>query len=261
MQKSNKIILLFSLICVGLVWFLFSERYYVRDLYHDWQITRIPIHTYEETHTQVEPDNNPEATQEENLIVNQEEIPEEYNLSVPFTPQAPEKNWSLPYKEACEEASLLMVYYFQNNLTFTVPVAKREIDEMVDWQLEYFGEHRDLSAQETGELASQYWGYDFDVINNLTIQDIRKLIARGVPVIVPAAGRELGNPYFTPPGPIYHMLVIKGYTKDKFITNDPGTRRGTDYMYDQDILMSAIRDWTGEAADGGKVGLVIKKSP
>ena len=48
---------------------------------------------------------------------------------------------------------------------------------------------------------------------------------RGVPVLLPAAGRLLRNPYFSGQGPLYHMLVVKGYTRDgKIITDDPGTR-------------------------------------
>ena len=35
-------------------------------------------------------------------------LPVEYNLAVPFQPQAPFANWDMPYQEACEEASLIM---------------------------------------------------------------------------------------------------------------------------------------------------------
>ena len=54
------------------------------------------------------------------------------------------------------------------------------------------------------------------------------------------------------------MLVIKGFTSDgKFITNDPGTRNGADYLYTESTLMSAIHDWTGAAPDGPAVGVVL----
>ena len=66
----------------------------------------------------------------------------------------------------------------------------------------------------------------------------------GRPVIVPAAGRLLKNPFFKQPGPYYHMLVIKGVTADgKFITHDPGTKRGADFLYGQEALYNAINDW------------------
>lgn len=34
--------------------------------------------------------------------------PIEVNLDIPFTSQAPNQSWALPYKEFCEEASVLM---------------------------------------------------------------------------------------------------------------------------------------------------------
>ena len=57
--------------------------------------------------------------------------------------------------------------------------------------------------------------------------DITKELSEGRIVIVPTAGRLLKNPHFTASGPLYHMLVIKGFddAKHTFITNDPGTRR------------------------------------
>jgi len=60
---------------------------------------------------------------------------------------------------------------------------------------------------------------------------------------VPLAGRELNNPYFRAPGPIYHMLVIKGYDSDEFIVNEVGTKRGDSFKYKYDVLINAIHDW------------------
>ena len=74
-------------------------------------------------------------------------------------------------------------------------------------------------------------------------------MSRGSLVLVPAFGQILGNPYFTPPGPATHMLVIRGYdeTTKEFITNDPGTRRGEGYRYSYAALVRAIRDYpTGD---------------
>jgi hypothetical protein len=76
---------------------------------------------------------------------------------------------------------------------------------------------------------------------------------------VPADGKKLDNPNFKNGGPVYHMLVIKGFTGDKFITNDPGTRLGADFIYTQSNLMYSLADWdeNKNAATGGKVGLVF----
>src|SRR3989338_6107342 len=57
-------------------------------------------------------------------------LPAEINLKIPFTSQAPRANWNLPYGEACEEASALMVHYFKNK-TFTKESADAEIKKLV----------------------------------------------------------------------------------------------------------------------------------
>ena len=44
-------------------------------------------------------------------------------------------------------------------------------------------------------------------------------------MIVPAAGRLLGNRYFKSRA-IYHMTVVIGYTETEIISNDPGTSMG-----------------------------------
>ena len=84
-------------------------------------------------------------------------------------------------------------------------------------------------------------------------------------VIVPANGRVIGNPYFNPPGPARHMVVIRGYdpvTKE-FITNDPGTERGENYRYPEAVLYNGIRDYpTGyhkPIVEDKKVMIVVGK--
>lgn len=186
-------------------------------------------------------------------------IPNKFNLAVPFTVQAPNADWSMPYKEACEEASLLMVYYYMQGQDIEKIDIKKEIKKMVIWQEEYFGEHRDLNIQETGEMAQKYFGYDFFIINNLDFNKIKEYINAGYPIIIPAAGRELGNPFFRSPGPLYHMLVIKGYTDKMIITNDPGTKRGHNFVYKIDILINSIHNWIEGKPIGGKVGLILVK--
>ena len=100
-----------------------------------------------------------------------------------------------------------------------------------------------ISVAEAVTFIEEYYGLKAVVIDNPSVEDIKELVAAGKPVIVPAAGRELGNPNFTGEGPLYHMYVIRGYTADTFITNDPGTRNGENYVYDTDVVMDSMRDW------------------
>jgi hypothetical protein len=186
-------------------------------------------------------------------------VKDQINLAVPFASQAPFGDWSMPYGEACEEASLIMTVHYLQGTALSKQQMKDAIDDMVAWQIEAWGSHKDIAMREEVELAKHFYPkYSYQLISNLTADKIREQLVLGRPVIVPAAGRELHNPNFKQPGPIYHMLVIKGFTKDgKFITNDPGTRNGADYVYTEAVLLNAIHDWTGSAADGEKVGLVM----
>lgn len=188
-------------------------------------------------------------------------LPAEINLAVPFTPQAPHANWSLPYKEFCEEASVLMAMsYFNKQKIPTPEFADAAMLKIRDFEVKRFGYYEDTTAEETAAIISEYYKYDrVKVLANPTVENIKQAVAKGQLVIMPAAGRLLGNPYFTAPGPLYHMLVIKGYTKDgRFIVNDPGTRRGADFVYSADTLMNAIHDWrTDGVIELGRKAVII----
>ncbi len=190
-------------------------------------------------------------------------LPAEMNLSVPFTPQAPHGNWGLPYQEACEEASLIMAHgYFTGVQSFTPDDADRQILAIVDWEKKTFGYYEDTTAEETARMASEYFGQQaVEVLPLVSMDEVKAEVAKGYLVLLPAAGRLLGNPYFSGQGPVYHMLVVKGYTKDgKIITNDPGTRRGADYLYDPRTLFNAVHDWNAQdITQGAKVMIVIEK--
>ena len=191
-------------------------------------------------------------------------LPLEFNLSVPFTSQAPGGNWDIEAKESCEEASLLMVKSFYEGATNEVipsDVAKSEMLKIIAFEMQTFGYFEDTTADQTATIAEQFLGYpSSDVIENPTVDQIKQALVNGNPVIVPAAGRMLNNPYFQNPGPIYHMFVVRGFTKDnQFIVNDPGTKRGQSYIYPIETVMNAIHDWNngGEMTAGKKVVLII----
>lgn len=200
----------------------------------------------------------------------------EYKIeNVPFTPQAPFANWDENRKEACEEAATLMVVEWLKikkdgksdimtdaNGWLDQNQTDAELVKMIDWQKQNYGGHRDLTIAETADFVSKYYGsqYQADIRYDISIEDIKKEIARGNPVIIPAAGREMGNRYFQTPGPIYHMTVIIGYDKKDFITNDPGTKRGLNYRYPQRKLFDSIHDWNGSPEtlnDGRRAMLII----
>lgn len=185
-------------------------------------------------------------------------LSESINLAVPFTSQAPNADWGQPYQDACEEASLAMVHYFYAKKTFTPADADREILDIMAFEERRFDYGYDITAEEAAIVAKNFYGYKrVEVVYDPTVDAIKNFLAKGLPVAAPVYGRALGNPYFTPPGPTYHMLAIKGYTKDSFITNDPGTRRGADYIYPFQTLMDAIHDFNGGDVERGRKAIII----
>ena len=188
-------------------------------------------------------------------------LPKQVNLAVPFTAQAPHANWDDPYAEFCEEASVLMAISYITGKSIPNPdFAAQKMLEIKAFEEKRFGYYKDTTAAETAIIFQEFYKYkNVKVLDNPKVADIKQALAAGKLVVIPAAGRLLGNPYYTPPGPLYHMLVIKGYTADgKFITNDPGTRRGADFVYSEATIMNAIHDWrTDTKIELGKKVVII----
>lgn len=184
--------------------------------------------------------------------------PKSLLISVPFSPQAPSANWDALHEESCEEMSLIMVAHFWEKTSLSSVKAEEEIQALVQWE-EKHGYPQDVTIGQLAVIAKQRYGMNATVSTDVSVQSIKDALNAGKPVIIPAAGRDLGNPYFSGEGPWYHMLVITGYDGKYFITNDPGTKRGENYEYDQNVLLSAIHDWTGvkeEIRTGRKAMLI-----
>lgn len=208
------------------------------------------------TNSVIENSNTQTTTNEPEQI----QIPGEFNLDIPFTSQAPFGNWDPAHEEYCEEASLLMANRFLNNQPITGPAdADAAMNAIAAWEDDRFGYFESTTAEETAIIARDYLGLQAEVMpfNFVVVQEA---LLNGRVVIIPAAGQELGNPFFTPPGPVYHMLVIKGWTEDYVITNDPGTKRGADYIYDPEILFAAVGDYNhNDPSNGEKLMIVVGK--
>ncbi len=161
--------------------------------------------------------------------------------------------------------SLIMVQRFLTGGSLTPDSAETEVQELVSW-MDGEGYGWDVTVAELGAVAKGKYGLTPRVIDDVSVESIVRELKAGNPVIVPVAGRDIGNPYFSGEGPWYHMLVITGYRNgtfgDYFITNDPGTRRGEKYEYRTDVLLDAIHDWTGikeEIRNGAKRVLVVEQ--
>ena len=177
-------------------------------------------------------------------------IPAQLQWPVFFASQAPLANWDALHEEACEEASMIMAVKYFKRLPLDNNIMEEEIQRLVKWETDN-GYGVDLTADEVVRVLADYFGIKAKVSQEVNTDQIKYELAQGNLIIIPAAGRDLHNPNFKAPGPIYHMLVIKGYNSRQFITNDPGTRKGNGYRYDYDILLGAIHDWNKLLAVGG----------
>lgn len=183
---------------------------------------------------------------------------------VPFIEQAPLKNWDAVHEETCEEAAVLTVVHYLEGQRQPAPAEiETELQNLIAWEQKVLGMYEDTTVAETARMLVEYFNYGERVrIVELTkLDDLKREVAAGRPVIVPAAGRLLGNRYFKSPGPIYHMTVVIGYTETEIISNDPGTQHGAGYRYDAAQFWIAIHDFVNRSdegmASGAKLALVV----
>lgn len=169
------------------------------------------------------------------------------SLQVPFTPQAPYANWVQPWQDACEEAAIVMVDKFYGDYeTRTIPPreASQAIRRAYDLKNTLYGFSLDENAAKIARWINDFYPWEARLVENPTVEAIKIELDAGRPVIAPAHGKSLPNPYFRDGGPDYHTIVISGYDDEakKFIVQEPGTRRGLDFRYPYDRLLSAIHD-------------------
>ncbi len=172
--------------------------------------------------------------------------PASVRIDMPFASQAPTGNWDPPYDEACEEASLIIVHHYLEGTALDNTIMDRDIKTMVAHEASV-GLPIDIDMFELADVARDMFGYEAEVLEgaDVSIARIQQELANGNPVIVPLAGQDIGNPYYSGDGPPYHVLVIVGYDNRNFITHDVGTKRGENYVYRKEVIMDAIHDWNG----------------
>jgi len=225
-------------------------------------------------------------------------LPDKFKLDVPFTSQEPRvfiagsdktKWWDDDHNNACEEAAIITVDSYIKGKKLTPEIANKEILAMLDFQEKnknYGERNKDLEAKEVAQLAKDFYKdyKNSKIIYDISIEDIKKEIFKGNPVILPTAGRLLSgplslgmNPYYTcepkcvagdggeGDGPLYHMLVAIGWDEEtkEIITNDPGKRHGggtilkPGFRFKYDVLLNALHEWNGGDVEHGRSVMII----
>lgn len=185
-----------------------------------------------------------------------------YNF-VPFAPQAPFGHWEdQRMQDGCEEMSSIMAVKWAGGEELTYEQARDLLIDISGYEDEYYGSNKDTSAEDTLErIIEGYFSYhNATILEAKDVQVIKDVLAHGGIVLAPMAGKKLHNPYFSGEGPLKHMLVIIGYDvqKEQFIVNDPGTKRGKDFVYDANTIMSALYNYptTGKEASEAKHAII-----
>jgi len=203
------------------------------------------------------------SSQKQKLSQKEILLPKKFKLEVPFTSQAPgmKAPWPEDFNNACEEVAIIIVDAYIKGRELTPSFVKSETLRMLDFQEEKYGErNKDLEAEEVARLAEDFYDYkNVKFSYDISLEDIRREIFAGNPVILPAAGRKLSNPHYSGEGPRYHMLVAIGWNDEKgeIITNDPGTKYGESYSYKYNVLLNALHEWNGGDVENGRSAIII----
>ncbi|MFA5061929.1 MAG: C39 family peptidase [Patescibacteria group bacterium] len=194
------------------------------------------------------------------FAANAQTEPQTVNLNVPFTSEAPDGLMVGNWKNACEEASIVMIeQFYAGNTTTKLPTtqAKNLMNRYFGIANKIFGGNANENAKQIAQLMNQYsTSSAATIVQNPTLDQIKDELNTGRPVIALIYGKGL-NPRidFLVGGSYYHTFVIVGYDNNtnEFIVNDVGDlRQGLDLRYKYDIVLGALHDYnhTTKRTDG-----------
>lgn len=247
-------LILIAIIVVAAVFMWRDARYSTQavDLPPDTAFTTlVQVPTTEiDTNTKAKTE-NPKSASESQPESKSTPIPDALNLKAAFYAQAPTGNWDYPWQEACEEATILLIANEYFNHQWTSSQFNQQILTMVDWENKTFGDYKHTSMAQTDQMIHEVLNLKTKIHENPTLDTIKKILTKGHFIVLPLAGQELGNPYFSNGGPVYHVVVAKGYTKNnQIITHDVGTKRGENYVYDWETIDAALHDYAEPISNG-----------
>ena len=190
----------------------------------------------------------------------------EVTLQVPFSTQAPNDSWSR--NEDCEETSITMANAFLTGTTedkLPADAAQFAIDNLKAWEGLNLGYNADTGADATTKMAEGAFGLTVSQVQNFTEDDLKAALEGGHPVLLPINAQLLGKAQYANGGPLYHMIVVRGFKGsggNTFIVNDPGTTGGDGNEYPFATLQAASADWSNAAKamdPSRKIALVVSR--
>ena len=190
-------------------------------------------------------------------------IPASLILQVPFSSQAPNNNWDR--NEDCEETSITMANAYLTNTTqdkLQAGAAQEAINNLKAWEQAHLGYNANTGADATTQMAEGAFGLTIKQIPNFTEADLKAELTNRHPILLPINAKLLPNTHYVNGGPLYHMIVLRGFKGDTFIVNDPGSDNGDGNEYSFNVLQKASADWnnTTKTIDASrKIALVVSK--
>ena len=171
-------------------------------------------------------------------------IPQKYDIqNMQFFSQAPYWNWNQPYQDACEEASLLIWYYYIKWLNKNKSEYNKDLLKMVQLEMDILWYFESTTIMEMKQIINtRDPNIKAKIIEHPTVRDIEKEISQNNAVIAPFYGKGINNPHYALWWPEYHFMVIKWYDKDNFITHDVWTIRWSNRHYNKKLIMENLHD-------------------
>lgn len=185
-------------------------------------------------------------------------VPTQVSLEVPYVSEAPDGNWTGPWKNGCEEAAIVMVErFYKGQRTVGIADARAALLHLFNYQDRQWGSNANSDAVRTADIANELRLFQARVVTDPTLEGIKKELAAGRLIITLHRGFELGNKNipFLATGSSYHTLVLIGYddATQEFITHDDGDMKaGRGRRYTYSVVMNSLHDYNyaSKLADG-----------
>src|SRR3989344_6505775 len=105
-------------------------------------------------------------------------------LSLPFTSQAPFGDWSWPWADFCEEASVAMAHGYMTGKSYSSYDFAVEMLKLAIFELQTLGYEKDTNVSDTLRMLADYYNYPkARIVTNPTSAMIKDEISRGNLVI------------------------------------------------------------------------------
>ncbi len=183
-----------------------------------------------------------EEEKQENQLFKLEEPPIKYDIpNVLFYSQAPFGNRNEPYQNACEEASVLLAYYYATRQTPTKKQYNKDLLNLLAREQNNIGHHKKTTLDQFLYLTHEYLKFpNAYILENADLDEIKREISKWNIIVASFRWDEIYNFHYSANGPDYHVILLKGYDENNFITHDVGTVRWDNRKYPFEMIMDAL---------------------